>query len=766
MKQLITNILIVFFIPISLITKAQEINTYSVDLTSVTNDQVKVTYQTPSMDEKEVMFFFPKIIPGTYNISDYGQFIHDLKAFSENGKELPVEKVTENSYKISKAKKLDRITYMVEDTYDTETKNDIYPMAGTNIQEGKNFVIGTPGFFGYFEEFRETPFEVTVLKPDGFYGSTALQAQASESDRDVYRVVDYDMLVDSPMMYNVPDTAIVMMGGAEVLVSVYSPNKKVTAQFLSERLTTLLENQRLYLGGTLPVNKYAFIYYFDAGPDINPIAGALEHSYSSFYYLPELPQEQLAQNLVDIAAHEFFHIVTPLTIHSEEIENFDFNEADLSKHLWLYEGVTEYFAGHVQVQYDMISQEEYLAILAGKIRDSRLNYKDDLPFTELSEKAAGEYEAQYGNVYQKGALIGAMLDIRLLELSDGAYDLEQLLSDLGEVYGKNRAFEDEELFDQIEKMTYPEIGEFFKRYVAGSEALPLEEYFAKAGIIYKDKEIKEQITLGNVSLGIDQEQSRLMVVDISEMNDFGKRIGYQQGDRFISVQGKEITPANAQQLINQLRSELKAGDELTVVVNRPEGDNAFTEETLSAPVVLEKTEAPFVLRMMEEPDFKQLELRNNWLMAYPVTSREEDVETIEGLVEALYDVISGPAGERDWNRYRSLFANNAMMGAVAVNSDGSTRYVHMTPEDYITRNDPFFKENAFYERELGRDVWSFGKIAQVKSGYEYTLGEDTVPEQRGVNIINMVHDQGRWWITSVLWTTEGEENPIPDELKE
>lgn len=752
-------------IMISMGAGAQNINRYLVDLTSVSDDKVMVTYEVPSMEENEVSFYFPKIIPGTYNISDYGKFVHELEAFDAKGKKLPVEKVTENEYIISKAKKLSKITYQVEDTYDTNVPHEVYPMAGTNIEEGKNFVIGTPGFFGFFEKYRETPFEVTVVKPADFYGSTALKAQKSTADRDVYTIADYDMLVDSPMMYNIPDTATVNMGGAEVLVSVYSPTKKVTATYLAEQLTPLLENQRQYLGGTLPVDKYAFIYYFDAGPEISPMAGALEHSYSSFYYLPEVPQERLIQSLIDIAAHEFFHIVTPLTIHSEEIENFDFKEADLSKHLWLYEGVTEYFASHVQVQYGMITPEEYLATLTGKIRDASLNYQDDLPFTELSEEAAGVHKQQYGNVYQKGALIGAMLDIRLLELSQGEYGLVDLLAELGDLYGKNKAFEDQELFDQITRMTYPEISEFFERYVAGNEPLPLEEYFAKAGITYIPSENTTKITLGNLTLGFDPEQGRLVITDISQMNDFGRRMGYQQDDRFISVQGEEITPDNAQVLINKLQTELSEGDELTIVVNRLQEDGSWKEMTLTEPVEMESATNTFVLRMMEEPSFQQLELRNTWLSANPVTTRTEDVESVEGLMTALYDVISGPAGKRDWKRFRSLFTNTATMSAVAVDSDGGSRYVQFSPQEYIAQNDPFFMKNAFFEKELGREVWQFGKIAQVRSGYQYSLGENDPPEQRGVNILHLVYDQGRWWISSILWTTEGPDNPMPEELE-
>jgi hypothetical protein len=166
--------------------------------------------------------------------------------------------------------------------------------------------------------------------------------------------------------------------------------------------------QKEYLGGQLPVNKYAFIFYFTDQPVMS--YGALEHSYSSFYYMPEATIEDMNQQLRDFAAHEFFHIVTPLTVHSKEIDDFDFNSPKMSQHLWMYEGVTEYFAGNVQVKYGLITPEEYLMVIREKMITAD-QFKNDVPFTDISKFTLDQYHDQYYNVYQKGALIGLCLDI-------------------------------------------------------------------------------------------------------------------------------------------------------------------------------------------------------------------------------------------------------------------------------------------------------------------------------------------------------------------
>ena len=114
----------------------------------------------------------------------------------------------------------------------------------------------------------------------------------------------------------------------------------------------------------------------------------------------------------------------------------------------MYEGVTEYFAGHVQVYGKMISPKEYLKVIEEKLSGAN-HYKDDLPFTEMSLGCLDEYENQYGNVYQKGALIGLCLDILLREQSEGKIGMKDMMNKLSKEYGKYKSFNDENLLTRL-----------------------------------------------------------------------------------------------------------------------------------------------------------------------------------------------------------------------------------------------------------------------------------------------------------------------------
>ncbi|MGK9124976.1 peptidase M61 [Olivibacter sp. SA151] len=461
---------------------------YAVNLNQTKEDKVEVSLIPPKSQDKEVIFSFPKIIPGTYAISDYGKFISNVAAFDRRGKKLRVARLNDNQWKISKARRLHTIKYTVNDIFDADTPHDIYPMAATNIEEGRNVIINAPGFFGYLEHHTKIPVQITIDKPNNFFASSSSLPISSNIQQDVFKMENIDDLYDTPIMYGIADTASLKVGNCDVLVSVYSPNKQIHAKEIISWLGDLLRAAKGYLGGKLPADRYAFLYYFK-DPKIKHsfkpgLAGALEHTTSSFYYLPELPANQLKKIVTDVSSHEFFHIITPLTIASKEVKEFNYSHVALSKHLWLYEGTTEYTAHHVQVKYGLNSEQEFLDKLSEKIVDSRKNYNDKLPFTELSKHAASTYANQYGNVYQKGALIAACLDIYLLHLSDGGYGLKNLTHDLGIRFGKNSYFNDDQLFDEIEKLSYPEIKQFLIRYVQGTEPIPYDYYFGLAGIQY------------------------------------------------------------------------------------------------------------------------------------------------------------------------------------------------------------------------------------------------------------------------------------------
>ncbi len=583
----------------------------SIDLNKVESDKIKVDIVVPKITKEEVEYHMPKIVPGTYSISDFGRFVNNFKAFDVTGKELEVKSLSANRWQIKGATSLHRIAYWVDDTFDSELDNPIFEPGGTNIEEGKNFLLNTFGVFGYIDGMKNQPYEVNITRPDNFYGATSMILKASKGNTDTYVIDNYFDLADAPIMYCVPDTTTMQVGGAEILVSVYSPNKKLSSSFVMDNVSEILTAQKEYLGGKLPIEKYAFIIYLTDGTGVSGGMGALEHSYSSVYYLPEMEPANLTQTIKDVAAHEFFHIVTPLNIHSEEIGDFNFIEPEMSKHLWLYEGSTEYAAHHVQVKHGLVGVEDYLETMSDKMKSAGY-YNDTLPFTVMSSKCLDEHEKQYGNVYQKGALITMCLDIKLRHLSGGKYGTQELIKDLSKTYGKHKSFKDEELFDKIEELTYPEIREFLDKYVAGPNPLPFQEVLNLVGIEYHAALKTKRITMGGIRIGYNPETSRLLVQNTLNLNKFGKDMGYKDGDEWVLYNGQELNATNYQKVLEEF-SQVKPGKKVKMVVARKQSDGTYKNVKLKAKAMEIEADEQHVMQLKENATPEEVNLRKAWI---------------------------------------------------------------------------------------------------------------------------------------------------------
>jgi len=479
---------------------------FMVDLTKPVGKGVAVELITPAFTAEKTVYKMPKIVPGTYANYDFGKFVTNLSAFDEHNNPLKVVRIDSNQWEIAPADKLYKLTYVVLPTFSTQHSPVVFEPAGTNIQFNENYVINHHGFFGYFDELKRREYTIDFVKPKGFYGSTSLELKTISDTKDRFVISNYMDLVDSPIMYCKPDTTWANVGGANVLFSVYDPSKKYNSKFLAKSLAPILEAQKAYLGGTLPVDKYAFIVYLSDRMFNSGSLGALEHSYSSFYTLLSNYIAQQPNMIAEIAAHEFFHILTPLNIHSEEIHDFDFISPKMSAHLWLYEGLTEYAAHHVQLKYGLIDDDEFMTTFYGKHKTSTRRYKDNLAFTEMSKKCLDEHKEQYGNVYEKGALIGMCLDILLLDYSDGKYNLQMLMADLAKYYGKDKAFQDDELFDKIVEISgIPQIRSFFDTYIAGNNPLDFFGIIEKIGI---KKQLDAKLSFNSASFSYVIEQGK------------------------------------------------------------------------------------------------------------------------------------------------------------------------------------------------------------------------------------------------------------------
>jgi len=324
--------------------------------------------------------------------------------------------------------------------------------------------------------------------------------------------------------------------------------------------------------------------------------------------MPEsMPLNALANSMVDIVSHEFFHIVTPLSIHSEDVHYFDYHAPTFSKHLWMYEGVTEYFATLFQVDQDLVTEEEFYKSVMDKIQTAS-GLDDTMSFTEMSENILeSPYAENYYNVYQKGALIGMCIDIIMREESNGTRGILSLMKELSFKYGKNMPFEDDQLIENIVKMTYPSIGEFFEAHVIGTTPINYTTFFDKVGLEISESMVETNFIQNNGTLILAPgSEGTIIFTGLVADNSFWHEQGVLPNDIIAEVNGTVVTMQNAQQVFTEAHS-WQPGTDVEVKLVRGE-EEILVKATLTQSYTKGKS-----LNKKEETTKDQDELRNAWL---------------------------------------------------------------------------------------------------------------------------------------------------------
>lgn len=538
-----------------------------IDTRTLSNDRLKVMVTVPRVDADTATFVFPVTIPGTYETHLWWRLVSDFQAFDTTGRMLTVRRAADSQFVIEKARALGSVSYQLDDSFDDmDDRVSIFQPAGTCFQGDSVFVLNHGGIVGYIDGMQHLPYSVSIYKKPELFTATALPTRHVDSVTDVYSAPTYDALVDGPALICKPDTATFDAAGVQVLVALYHGKDKLVAPAYAKSLKQVTTAISTFLP-SMPVTRYAFLLYLWDG-DTNHVKrggmaqGALEHSYSSFYFMR---YNSKPFGLSDIAAHEFLHILMPLNLHSEEIARFDFRDPKMSKHLWLYEGTTEYFAHQALLRADTAYQKSFNSTVARAAQFSFGALPEKFSLTDFSKNVlTDENQRLYPLIYQYGPLNAMCLDILIREESGGRFGLLEIVYQLMAKFGPLRPFKDDELFDHVEYFTSKKVREYCDRYIAGTERIPLGEYLPKIGMVFKDS-----VPTMKLSYGIDFDfgrESEVIKIGPKDTNP----LGIKEGDELIKVDGKPVSAKEPQGMMKLWRvtdakitlTVLRGGDEV------------------------------------------------------------------------------------------------------------------------------------------------------------------------------------------------------------
>ncbi|SMD36043.1 Predicted metalloprotease, contains C-terminal PDZ domain [Reichenbachiella faecimaris] len=572
---------------------------YQVDVSDL-DSYFKVTVNVDGkLSDKNKIYQFASTVPGTYQVMDIGRYVNDFRALDVKGNEIQVIKISTNQYELTKPKKVKTILYEVAETWDTPVEyHTIYKMCGTSLEKD-HALINPHCLIGFLSGMQASPINLSIMYPRDWIVATAL----NKNDKGWFVAESFDHLIDSPFLLGRLSHVSRQMNQTKIEIFTYSKTDLINSESLMSSMVKMLEAAHEFLVD-FPVDRYTFLYHFE-----DEIWGAWEHSFSSAYVFVEQPlTEEYVNTITTAATHEFFHIITPLNIHSDIVEQFNFESPIPSEHLWLYEGVTEWAAHMIQLRGGIYGLEQYLMQQQQKLINNEM-FNQNYSLSELALKSyTEEGQVQYPNIYSKGAIIASLLDIRLLELSNGQRGLREVIIDLTREYGQHKAFFEDEFFNVFIDMTYPEIESFINNYIKGTRSLPIREYYEKLGVGYVEQS-KTSEAVAELGYSVALKGGELVIVNL---NNKTKSTGLNDWDKLVAINENKVNLENANEIIGAI-IQLPFESEYNITVEKSDGQVITKKLILSGDTKAVRHE----FEILSNPSEQQLKFRNVWMKNLP-----------------------------------------------------------------------------------------------------------------------------------------------------
>ncbi len=473
--------------------------TYNVSLHETSTHKVGIGIDLKEFGQKIVTYQMPIWAPGAYSVTHYGHYVSDFKATDTKGRPLRVKQVNGDRWEILNANNIAHISYAVSDSHKDSTS--LY-FALAHIDTNFFFANGTC-LFGYVNDKKDIPSKVTYSFPIFWPLATALDSVAGhdylnfEFKTRTFKAKNYDELVDAPVMaggrrvYNFSTSSFYdssfqtrrFKDGKATYDIVLASDQPFPMDSLEDNIHKIVHAQTEFFHDT-PIEHYTFL--INAPTQSHMISeglGALEHSNSSAYLLVNVPWNIFNQFGTAILSHEFFHLWNVKRIHSSLLGPFDYTKPVKTTSLWLSEGITDYYA-HTMLTRAGIEPYKTFETMLGQLTGI-MKRSTAAKTKSLEELSIAESEFDINNAmvfYFKGTLVGLMLDIEIRSRTNNKKTLDDVMLALNAEAKKGKTFNDNELIGKVEKIVGLDLQDFYKKYIAGKDDLPIDEYLKKMGV--------------------------------------------------------------------------------------------------------------------------------------------------------------------------------------------------------------------------------------------------------------------------------------------
>jgi len=525
---------------------------YAISLASPEQHLVEVQIILPAgADQRE--FQLP-VWNALYQVRDFAQYVNWVRAKDRAGRELAVLAEDKSRWQIQGAESGAILDYQIY--------VDLPGPFGAQFNSHHAF-FNLAEILMYPVDARNAPMHVHFSHiPEGWRVATPLNPLSDGG----FSADNYDRLVDSPVeIGNFQESDFDEAGGHFRVVIDADP-----ADYRMDKITADL--RKIVAAATSwmndrPFDTYMFLYHFPRGP----AGGGMEHAFSTAIDVNADAVKQNPDALAGVTAHEFFHLWNVKRIRPQTLEPVDYTKENYTRALWFSEGVTSTVEGTIELRAGLLSEKQYLERLGDQItelerRPAHLTQSAEESSLDAWLEGTAYYRRPDRSIsyYNKGELLGIMLDLALREASHGRASLRELLQWMNANFAQKGLFFNDSagVREAAEAVSHADLGPFFQKYVAGTEEIPWDDFLRSVGLHV------EQIanTVPEPGFSASRNFDGPMAVGAVTPGSEAERAGLQVGDTVLELQGKAAGQESRQEL-----ARLNPGDALTVKVRSRRG---------------------------------------------------------------------------------------------------------------------------------------------------------------------------------------------------
>jgi len=489
-----------------------------------------------------------------YQVRDFAQYVNWVHATDRAGRPLPARKVTKSRWEISGAEGGAVVEYQI--------RIDSFGPFGAQLNPRHAF-FNLAQLLMYPIEARDEPITVRFTRvPEGWHVATPL-ASLPEGQ---FSAENYDQMVDSPVEIGTFHESDFDEDGGHYRVIVDAESGDYDMGKIDAMLRKVVAAATSWMDDR-PFETYMFLYHFPRGP----AGGGMEHSYSTAI---DVNAEALARSpevLASVTAHEFFHLWNVKRIRPQPLEPVDYTKENYTRALWFSEGCTSTAADIIQLRAGLLDERSFEQQLASGIgelerRPSHLTQSAEESSLDAWLERYAYYRRPERSVsyYNKGELLGIVLDLAVRDASHGRASLREVFQWMNQNYAKKgRFFPDSDgVREAAEAVSHADLEWFFAKYVAGTEEIPWNDFFRGVGL----RLVEVKNTTADAGFVASRNFDGPMTVAAVTAGSAAELAGVQSGDTVLEINGKVAGQESSQEI-----AQLSPGDSVTVKVHSRRG---------------------------------------------------------------------------------------------------------------------------------------------------------------------------------------------------